>query len=370
MSFIEGALSGAMLFGIASLAGWISYNDKQHLRYTQWLYRRREPATHKNSFIYKKRRFDKDAFIEGEASHIKSLKEDEQKAGYEKLTKNSRLKKKYPEYYAALIAAYRQVLNEKESIEDGFLSISEQLINYRKMYDPREPSRDDFIIRDQVFESCQERLSVMSDSDYLQLYEKADGNFKMMALKIIDMTCDGVKTTVLGNAVCLEHKIWAAGVIQRIDKIKIFYANLLVDMVMSYSQDSDEASEPDSDLQDSFIDNFEEVDPSEEENPLPIKKPVKHRQETFLLSILLIMLLIIAAIMFPIEYYTGTKKGYSEGYSFGKDDGYTDGYNDGVYDGYKKGYNAGYDDGRAAVDLEVPYDHGYEDGYNDAINGY
>lgn len=87
-SFVEGALRGAMLAGIATFAGWICHNDDQNSRYTKWLYRRTEPATKENSFLYKKRCFDKEAFIDGEASYIESLKEDEQKAGYEKLRKN------------------------------------------------------------------------------------------------------------------------------------------------------------------------------------------------------------------------------------------------------------------------------------------
>lgn len=365
MSFVEGALRGAMLLGIASLVGWISHNGEQHLRYTQWLYRRKEPATENNSFVYRKRRFDRAAFIKGEATYINSLKEDEQKSGYEKLKKNSKLKKKYPGYYAALTAAYKQVFNERESIESGFLSISEQLTYYRKIYDPIEPSRDDFIIRDQIFESCQDRVSVMSDSDYTQLYEATDGNFKMMALKIIDITCNGVKTTVLGNAICLEHRIWAAGVVQRIDKIKAFYGNLLIDMVMSYPQNSDEEDTTDQDSPDSFLDDFEEVDLSEEEKSVLPQKKEKNSWHTLLL-ILGVILLAVSALMLRVEYETGLKEGYSEGYAAGEHDGYSTGSDD----GYKKGYSIGYDDGRAAVDLNVAYESGYEDGYSDAINGY
>ncbi len=370
MAFIEGALSGLMLAGIASIAGWVHHNDQQHLRYTQWLYRRKEPATKKNSFVYKKRRFDRDVFIDGETTYIRSLKEDEKKAGYERLKKNSKLQRKYPGYYSALLAAYNRVFDGKKSIETGFLSISEQLLSYRKIYDPIDPSKDDFIICDQVFESCQDRLSIMSDDDYMQLYEGANGNFQIMALKIISMACDGVKNTVLQNAACIEHKIWAAEVAQRIDKIKSFYGNRLVDIVMNYSQDSDEEDAPSSEPQDDFLDDFEEVDISKEKEPLPIKKKEAYSRKNPLL-ILCIVLLAAVAIMLPIvTYYCGLGKGYSEGYSVGKDDWYNDGYNDGVYDGYKKGYNAGYDDGRAAVDLDVPYEAGYEAGYSDALNGY
>lgn len=129
-------LKGFILCLIATFAGWLSYRDEQYLRYTRWLYRRKEPATKENSFVYKKRRFDKEAFINGESAYIRSLKEEDQTAGYEKLKRNKKLKSKYPEYYFSLMSAYKKVLSEKKSVENDFPHVSEQSME----------SRDDFML--------------------------------------------------------------------------------------------------------------------------------------------------------------------------------------------------------------------------------
>lgn len=129
-------LKGFILCLIATFTGWLSYRDEQYLRYTRWLYRRKEPATKENSFVYKKRRFDKEAFIDGESAYIRSLKEEDQTAEYEKLKRNKKLKSKYPEYYFSLMIAYKKVLSEKESVEDDFPHVSEQIMG----------SRDDFML--------------------------------------------------------------------------------------------------------------------------------------------------------------------------------------------------------------------------------
>lgn len=369
-------LEGFILCLIATFAGWLSYRDKQYLRYTRWLYRRKEPATKENSFVYKKRRFDKEAFINGESTYIRSLKEEDQTAGYEKLKGNNKLKNKYPEYYSSIMSAYERVINEKKATKDGFLSVSEQIMEYRKIYNPRDPSKEDFLLCDRIFECCQDRLSVMSEDDFSKLRETADGNIKIMALKIIDATCDGVKATVLGNAVCEEHKIWAAGTAAGIDKIKIFYGNRLVDIVMDIAleapTDQQDVEEP---QDDDYPDGFEDVDLSEDEIKDTLARKKKNHSSLVPLLVFFIVMLSIAAILLPIGTYAiGSESGYTKGY--------TTGHNDGEKKGKEEGYNEGYSDGQNDVDITEYYQDGYDDGYQqgysnaydvgwyDAIDGY
>lgn len=266
--------------------------------------------------------------------------------------------------------------DSKASISDILRGVGKSLDNYKRVFILSHQNKYGGVSSSSVFDDCQNRLAKTPHDELLHFYSVSGGDFRVMALSMIDTSCDYADFLLYQDIKLRGQTNLAEDASQYIEDVRSFYKDQVAKIMCGFPVD-DTDDEPDaenaeeSDSQDDELpDSFEEVELSKKKDSHPVKKKETRLKKNPLL-ILCIVLLSAVVIMLPIvTYYCGLGKGYSEGYSVGKDDWYDDGYGDGSDDGYKKGYNSGYDDGRAAVDLEVPYDAGYEAGYSDALNGY
>lgn len=139
-------LTGLMKAILASILGEMNYRDEQHLRYTRWLYRRDEPATEENSFIYKKRRFDVDSFIRGESNYYRTLNRKEVENIYRSARKSKQLKRRYPQYRRAVLEACEMVLFTDDYLDvDDFASEETYEIETQSPVSQKENPDNDYL---------------------------------------------------------------------------------------------------------------------------------------------------------------------------------------------------------------------------------